>query len=663
MIHRIDVKCRDGADPTGAAVRKQIAEMADPIVETAEIFSGSIDDARPQPHRSPPQARRDGPRRRQHRNGHWRPGLNVRQVRTGRALSDFDAENSRSSPISAHRRPRPRQRRHRIRPFRCPIVPRSFPDRPRSSPSIRRVELRNLSLTSPARQDSAAKAHLFLIPAGDEGHPILFPPPGARADRHRTGNSRPDLERALRPQNAQERRRRRNPRSPGKVIGQRRYENLIKETIFASTHGTDELEIPRSRFASRSSPTTPASSPSTKPTPSASRSKRTIIPAPSNPTAAAPPAPAASSAISSAPAWPPNPIANTDVFCVADPDTIGSPSPKASFIPSASSSRSSPACATTATAWESPPSTAPSISTRYLGNPLVFCGCVGLIPRDKIEKAAARRRRHRRHRRPHRPRRHSRRNLLSAELTDTHADEFSHAVQIGNAITEKKVADVILAARDRNLFTAITDCGAGGLSSAVGEMGEKTGAYRRSRKSPPQIRRPALRRNLDQRSPGAHGPLRAAGKHVSCCNWPPAKMSRPPSSALRHPRRELDPQLRGAKSADSPWNSCTTASPCPRAKRHRRRRSPPEAPRRPLARFPPIEFKAASPGQSLLAHPNIASKHWIIRQYDHEVQGGSVIKPLTGPLQIGPSDAAVLRPKLSIHRGVALGCGMVARDR
>ncbi len=64
----------------------------------------------------------------------------------------------------------------------------------------------------------------------------------------------------------------------------------------------------------------------------------------------------------------------------------------------------------------------------------------------------------------------------SAELTDTHADEFSHAVQIGNAITEKKVADVILQARDRGLFTAVTDCGAGGLSSAVGEMGEKIGA-------------------------------------------------------------------------------------------------------------------------------------------------------------------------------------------
>jgi phosphoribosylformylglycinamidine synthase len=59
-----------------------------------------------------------------------------------------------------------------------------------------------------------------------------------------------------------------------------------------------------------------------------------------------------------------------------------------------------------------------------------------------------------------------------------------------------------------------------------------------------------------------------------------------------------------------------------------------------------------------LAHPNIASKHWIIRQYDHEVQGSSVIKPLVGPEQMGPSDAAVLRPKLNSYKGIALACGL-----
>jgi phosphoribosylformylglycinamidine synthase len=59
-----------------------------------------------------------------------------------------------------------------------------------------------------------------------------------------------------------------------------------------------------------------------------------------------------------------------------------------------------------------------------------------------------------------------------------------------------------------------------------------------------------------------------------------------------------------------------------------------------------------------LAHPNVASKHWVIRQYDHEVQGGSVVKPLVGPEQVGPSDASVVRPKLGSYRGVAISCGM-----
>jgi phosphoribosylformylglycinamidine synthase len=54
---------------------------------------------------------------------------------------------------------------------------------------------------------------------------------------------------------------------------------------------------------------------------------------------------------------------------------------------------------------------------------------------------------------------------------------------------------------------------------------------------------------------------------------------------------------------------------------------------------------------------NVASKEWVIRQYDHEVQGRSVIKPLVGP-GFGPSDAAVLRPRYTSYRGIAVGCGL-----
>jgi phosphoribosylformylglycinamidine synthase len=61
---------------------------------------------------------------------------------------------------------------------------------------------------------------------------------------------------------------------------------------------------------------------------------------------------------------------------------------------------------------------------------------------------------------------------------------------------------------------------------------------------------------------------------------------------------------------------------------------------------------------ALLAHPDIASKHWIIRQYDHEVQGGSTVKPLAGPGHDGPTDAAVIRPKLGSARAIAISNGL-----
>jgi phosphoribosylformylglycinamidine synthase len=59
-----------------------------------------------------------------------------------------------------------------------------------------------------------------------------------------------------------------------------------------------------------------------------------------------------------------------------------------------------------------------------------------------------------------------------------------------------------------------------------------------------------------------------------------------------------------------------------------------------------------------LASLNTASKHWIIRQYDHEVQGGSVVKPLVGVNNDGPGDAAVVRPRLDSNRGLVISCGL-----
>ena len=172
------------------------------------------------------------------------------------------------------------------------------------------------------------------------------------------------------------------------------------------------------------------------------------------------------------------PIASTDVFCVAPPDTPSVPAgclhPRRILMQVVAGVRDYGNRMGIPTV-----NGAVSFDERYIGNPLVFCGCIGVMPRDLIEGAA----------RPGdlivalggrtgRDGIHGA-TFSSAELTDTHADEFSHAVQIGNPIEEKRLLDAILRARDAEggpLFSAITDCGAGGFSSAVGEMGEYVGA-------------------------------------------------------------------------------------------------------------------------------------------------------------------------------------------
>ena len=111
----------------------------------------------------------------------------------------------------------------------------------------------------------------------------------------------------------------------------------------------------------------------------------------------------------------------------------------------------------------------------YLGNPLVFCGTVGLMPRDSanghvepgdlVVVAGGRTGRDGIHGA----------TFSSVELSSESENQSGGSVQIGHAIHEKTVTDFVLAASEEHLFHAITDCGAGGLSSAVGEMGAELG--------------------------------------------------------------------------------------------------------------------------------------------------------------------------------------------
>ena len=310
---------------------------------------------------------------------------------------------------------------------------------------------------------------------------------------------------------------------------------------------------------------------------------------------------------------------------------------------------------------------------RYVGNPLVFCGCLGVMPRDRVAgEAQPGDRIIALGGRTGRDGIHGA-TFSSAELTDTHADEFSHAVQIGNAITEKVVLDAILAARDHEdgcLFSAITDCGAGGFSSAIGEMGETIGADVQLDRAPLKYDgltpvevwiSEAQERMVLSVPEGNVEKLRALceSHEVEWCDlgtfgtdertlilrWGEVEVGRISMEFLHDgvpmPVREavwdpawaateaggVDP---GCEPGSRPWDSDAL-------------------------------FEAT---ESLLRHPNLASKEWIVRQYDHEVQGGSVIKPFVGP-NGGPGDAAVVRPVPESERGLAIGHGLAtgfARD-
>ena len=297
---------------------------------------------------------------------------------------------------------------------------------------------------------------------------------------------------------------------------------------------------------------------------------------------------------------------------------------------------------------------------RYVGNPLVYCGVVGIMPRDLIRgRAESGDRIVVMGGRTGRDGIHGA-TFSSAELTDTHADEFSHAVQIGNAITQKKTLDALLAARDTEggpLFNAVTDCGAGGFSSAVGEMGSRLGAdvhldrapLKYAGLSPTEVWISEAQERMVLAVPAERLPVLAEICRLHQVEWCDLGTFGTPDRDLvlhwhgeevgRISTRFLDEAL-PTPTREAVWDPAWAAAQQP-VNNH-------------------LEPEPASLGEALrrlLRHPNIASKAWIVRQYDHEVQGSSVIKPLVGP-HAGPGDAAVIQPLPDTARGVAIGNGL-----
>jgi phosphoribosylformylglycinamidine synthase II len=291
---------------------------------------------------------------------------------------------------------------------------------------------------------------------------------------------------------------------------------------------------------------------------------------------------------------------------------------------------------------------------RYAGNPLVYAGTVGILPREMSFKAAkkgdlavvvgGRTGRDGIHGA----------TFSSLELHQESETASSGAVQIGNAIVEKRVLDTVLQARDRGLYTAITDCGAGGLSSAVGEMGEELGAEVDLEKVPlkydglsyteiwiSEAQERMVLAVSPERIDELLGVFRAEDVEATVIGRFPG-----------HGRLVL--RYEGQVVGDLDMKFLHEGIP-------RFERTATYT--KPKLQEPDLPEKTSYGGdlKRILSSWNVCSKEWIVRQYDHEVQGGSVVKPLTGAANDGPSDAAVVRPVLSHYRGIALGCGMNPR--
>jgi len=349
------------------------------------------------------------------------------------------------------------------------------------------------------------------------------------------------------------------------------------------------------------------------------------------------------------------PIMNTDIFCFGLPDTPQKKVPKGMLHPKRIMKGVVSGVRDYGNRMGIPTANgAVLFDERYTGNPLVYCGTVGIMPKnasfkavqtgDYIVAVGGRTGRDGIHGA----------TFSSGELTHESEELSGGAVQIGNPITEKKVTDTLLKARDRGLYNAITDCGAGGFSSAVGEMGQDLGA---------EV-------NLEK------APLKYHGLSYTEI-WISEAQER---MVLSVPEENLDELLDIFRSENVEVVSIGRFTNTKRLKlkykgvlvcdldmkflhdgipRFERKAVWTETTHKELKKACPKNLTESL--LKILSSWNVSSKEWVIRQYDHEVQGQSVLKPLVGIKNDGPSDAAIIRPKFDSKKGIIVSNGINPR--
>jgi len=291
---------------------------------------------------------------------------------------------------------------------------------------------------------------------------------------------------------------------------------------------------------------------------------------------------------------------------------------------------------------------------RYLGKPLVYCGTGGIMPAEVCEEPSWKK--------GARPGdlvvmvggRIGKDGIHGATFSseELHEGSPATAVQIGDPITQKKMFDFLLMARDECLYNSITDNGAGGLSSSVGEMARESGG---------------AELDLEKAPLKYHGLqpweiLVSESQERMTVAVPPEKIERFLSLAEK---MDVEATVLG-RFTDSGYFHVRyegkTVALLPLKFLHEGVPqlelfavwTPPQLEEPELPE--PEDYGEAL--KDMLSRYNICSKEYVVRQYDHEVQGGSVVKPLVGARDDGPSDAAILRPDLERLDGLVVAHGI-----
>jgi len=346
------------------------------------------------------------------------------------------------------------------------------------------------------------------------------------------------------------------------------------------------------------------------------------------------------------------PILNTDVFCFGPPDYPFSKLPSGTLHPKRIMKGVVSGVRDYGNKMGIPTvNGAILFHERFVGNPLVYCGTVGILPREKsFKQAKAREFIVVVGGRTGRDGIHGA-TFSSGELTHESEKISSGAVQIGNPIQEKKMVDTILQARDKNLYSAITDCGAGGLSSAVGEMGVDLGAKVYLDKVP--LKYTGLSYTEIWISESQERMVLAVPKEKICALMDVFNQENVEATVIGEFTNTKRLELYHQDNLVCDLEMQFLHKGLPQIVKKATYIQPRHQEPRILLSKDLTKYLLR-----LLSQYDIASKEWVIRQYDHEVQGGSVLKPLVGINNDGPSDASVIKPILASSKGIIVSCGI-----